>query len=249
MKFIKKVVIVFIIMFLILPDKHVLSNNKIAKGYYDYSGKKGSNNIIMSIYLNNSKVAGLYAYKGTRKYIKLEGIIKDEKITLNELDQKGKIVGTFIGDIKMVDKINGTWSNGKTKKKFELKLVGIIYADYCKRFNLAGFSDEEVENFAISIQNYLAKNNTRALAKLIAYPVDVKIDGKIRTIKNEKEFINNFSKIFNANLKKAIMNAEPLFMFTNQYGAMLGDSGYNIWFAAVEKRDRNYHLLIHTINN
>jgi len=52
------------------------------------------------------------------------------------------------------------------------------------------------------------------------YPIDVKIDGKKKSIKNEKEFINNFDKIFNGNLKKAIINADPLFMFVNQYEAM-----------------------------
>jgi len=65
----------------------------------------------------------------------------------------------------------------------------------------------------------------------------------------KKEFVNSFDKIFNVNLKKAIIKAEPLFMFVNQYGAMLGESGYNVWFAAVEKKDKKHYLLIHTINN
>jgi len=69
-KLIKKVVTTFLIMFLILPNAVVLSNDKIERGYYDYSGKKGNNDVVMSIYLNNSKVTGLYAYKGVRKYIK-----------------------------------------------------------------------------------------------------------------------------------------------------------------------------------
>jgi hypothetical protein len=81
------------------------------------------------------------------------------------------------------------------------------------------------------------------------YPIDVKIDGKKKSIKNEKEFINNFDKIFNGNLKKAIINADPLFMFVNQYGAMLGENGYNIWFTGVQKKDKKYYLLIYTINN
>jgi len=44
-----------------LPNAVVLSNDKIERGYYDYSGKKGNNDVVMSIYLNNSKVTGLYA--------------------------------------------------------------------------------------------------------------------------------------------------------------------------------------------
>lgn len=248
-KLIKKVVTTFLIMFLILPNAVVLSNDKIERGYYDYSGKKGNNDVVMSIYLNNSKVTGLYAYKGVKKYIKLEGIIKEEKIKLNELDQKGKVIGTFRGNIKTADIIEGTWSNGKDKEIFKLKLIGKNYAEYGRRFDLVGFPDEEVVKFAISVQNYLIRNNRKALAKLIAYPIDVKINGKKKTIKNEKEFVNSFDKIFNVNLKKAIIKAEPLFMFVNQYGAMLGESGYNVWFAAVEKKDKKHYLLIHTINN
>ncbi|ADQ03938.1 hypothetical protein Calow_0349 [Caldicellulosiruptor owensensis OL] len=252
MKARKRIIVLISIMILILKSTLVLSNDKnekIEKGYYDYSGKKGSKDIIMSIYINNSKITGLYAFKGVKEHIKVEGKLKNGKITLNEFNKKGKIAGTFYGNLKTADTVEGTWSNGKIKLPFKLKLVDVIYTDYGKRYNLVGFPDEEVVKFATNIQKYLIKNDKKALAKLIVYPIDVKIDGKKKSIKNEKEFINNFDKIFNGNLKKAIINADPLFMFVNQYGAMLGENGYNIWFTGVQKKDKKYYLLIYTINN
>ena len=131
---------------------------------------------------------------------------------------------------------------------FKLIIVSKIYADYGKRFDLVGFPDDEVMKFATNIQKYLIKNDKKMLAKLIAYPIEVKIDGKEKTIRNEKEFINNFDKIFNVNLKKAIINAEPLIMFANQYGAVLGEGGYNDWFTGIVRKG-NVYLLIYTINN
>jgi len=41
----EKIIVLILGMFLILPNTIVLSNNKIEKGYYDYSGKKGSKDI------------------------------------------------------------------------------------------------------------------------------------------------------------------------------------------------------------
>ncbi|AZT89558.1 hypothetical protein ELD05_02095 [Caldicellulosiruptor changbaiensis] len=248
MKARKRIIVLLSIMILILKSTFVLSNDKIEKGYYDYSGKKGNNDVVMSIYIDNSKVKGLYVCKGVRKYIKLKGIIKDEKIKLNEFDTKGNVVGTFNGNIRSVNIIEGTWSDGKIKMPFKLKLVDTIYADYGKRFDLVGFSDEEVVKFASNVQNYLIKNNKKELAKLIAYPINVKIDGKKKIIRNEKEFINNFDKIFNGNLKKAVINAEPLFMLTSRYGAMLGEGGYNVWFTGIVRKGNDY-LLIYAINN
>ncbi|ADQ47063.1 hypothetical protein Calkro_2228 [Caldicellulosiruptor kronotskyensis 2002] len=268
MKFFKNVIAAFLIMFLISPALIVLSSAKIEdaeieKGYYDYIGKKGKKDIVMSIYIDNPKVKGLYNYKGVRKYIKVEGVIKGDKIKLNELDSKGKVVGTFNGIIKdkvikksdgrlirPVDTIEGTWSDGKIKMPFKLGrgiFAGVSPMPYGEKFSFVGFPDDEVLKFATNIQEYLIKNDKKALAKLIAYPIEVKIDGKKRKIRNEKEFINNFDKIFDANLKKAIINAEPLIMFSNQYGAMLGDPTYNIWFTGIVRKG-NVYLLIHTIN-
>ncbi|PBC89572.1 hypothetical protein B0S90_0685 [Caldicellulosiruptor bescii] len=237
----KRIIVLLSIMILILKSTFVLSNDKDEKDYYDYTGKKGKKNIVMSIYINNSKVTGLYAYKGVRKYIKVEGIIKGGKIKLNELDSKGKVVGTFNGIIKdkvikksdgrlirPVDIIEGTWSDGKIKMPFKLINEHEIYMPYGEKFSFVGFPDDEVLKFATNIQEYLIKNDKKALGKLIAYPIKVKIDGKKKTIRNEKEFINNFDKIFDANLKKAIINAEPLIMPANQYEAMLGEGGYNV---------------------
>ena len=252
MKARKRIIVLILIMILILKSTLVLSNDKndkIEKGYYDYSGKKGSKDIIMSVYINNSKITGLYAFKGVKEHIKVEGKLKDGKITLNEFSQKGKITGTFYGNFKTIDIIEGTWSNGKIKMPFKLKLVDIIYADYGKRYDLVSFPDEEVVKFATNIQKYLIKNEKEKLAKLIVYPINVKIDGKKKTIRNEKEFINNFDKIFNVNLKKAVINADSLFMLANQYGVMLGENEYNIWFTGVQKNVKKYCLLIYTINN
>jgi len=38
--------------------------------------------------------------QGCKKVYKVRRNIKEEKIKLNELDQKGKVIGTFRGNIK-----------------------------------------------------------------------------------------------------------------------------------------------------
>lgn len=241
--------IIILTTFLILSNNFVFGNVKIEKAYYDYVGKKGNNDIIMSIYINNSKILGAYSFKGIRKSIKLEGQINNGKITLKELSENNKVIGTFSGSYKSIDKIEGIWTNTKDKLPFKLNISNIIYADYGKRYSIIGFSDKEVIKFASNIQESLIKDNKKVFAKFIAYPIDVKINGKKIKIKNEEDFIKNYDKIFNTNLKKAIISTNPLFMFVNQYGVRLGENGYNVWFTGIQKKSKKCYLLIYAINN
>ena len=93
----------------------------------------------------------------------------------------------------------------------------VTRTEYGKRYAVAisTESDQDVENFVSEIQRYIVNDNKEQLAEQIKYPINVKIDGKVTKIQNKDDFIKNYDKIFNSNLKEVISNAYTKYLFVN----------------------------------
>lgn len=229
--------------------------SQFEKGYYDYKGTINRNiPIEMSIYPLEKEIVGSYFYKTQEKKIKLEGKAGEKEIILYEYDEKGKNTGMFKGTMKTVDKIEGTWISGDGKKQypFTLSLKSIIPgAEYGKRYRIAlnTKNDQDVENFVVHIQDYIAKGNKEELSEQLIYPITVNVNGTKTKVENKDEFIKNYDKIFHAEYKKEMSNASTKYLFANAKGLMFGEGSYNLWINEVISGGDNSKLAITAINN
>lgn len=225
------------------------------KGYYDYKGTINKNiSIEMSVYPLGKDIVGSYFYDSQRKEIKLKGKSDAEDIVLYEYDETGKNTGIFKGKMSTVDKIEGTWvsADNKTSYPFTLSLKSILPgAEYGKRYEVAvdAVSDQDVENFALEIQEYIESGNKKQLAQQIIYPINVKINNKVTKIQSSDEFIKNYERIIHQDYKQVISNASTRYMFANWKGIMFGTGSYNIWINKANVTGDNSKLMIITINN
>ncbi|MBU3114275.1 membrane lipoprotein lipid attachment site-containing protein [Clostridium lacusfryxellense] len=243
-------------------DSSVLKNideskSQFEKGYYDYEGTINKNIAIqMSIYKSDKdkELVGTYFYEKQRKEIKLKGKSGGTNIILYEYDGTGKNTAIFQGTMKTVDKIEGTWRSvdNKISYPFTLSLKSNIVADeYGKRYAVAlnTKSDQDVEEFASKIKNYIVNDNKEQLAEQIKYPINSKIDGKVVKIENKDYFIENYDKIINPNYKSAISSAFTKYLFVNYKGIMFGQNEYNMWINEITPTDGKAQLMITAINN
>ncbi|MGH4050309.1 MAG: hypothetical protein ACREVX_03000 [Clostridium sp.] len=225
------------------------------KGYYDYAGTINNNiDIQMSIYKSGKELLGTYFYESQKKEIKLKGKSGGKDIVLYEYDAIGKNIGIFQGTMNTVDKIEGTWisADNKTHYPFTLSLKSNVAAEeYGKRYAVAlnTKADQDVENFAGEIQNYIVYDNKEQLAAKIKYPINVKIDGKLIKVEDKDYFIENYDKIINPSYKSAISSSFTKYMFVNYQGIMLGKNEYNVWINEITPTGGKPELMITAINN
>lgn len=225
------------------------------KGYYDYAGTINKNiDIQMSIYKSGKELLGTYFYESQKKEMKIKGKSGGKDIVLYEYDAIGKNIGIFQGTMNTVDKIEGTWisADNKTHYPFTLSLKSNVAAEeYGKRYAVALNTkvDQDVENFAGEIQNYVMYDNKEQIAAKIKYPINVKIDGKLIKVEDKDYFIENYDKIINPSYKSAISSAFTKYMFVNYQGIMLGKNEYNVWINEIMPTGGKPELMITAINN
>jgi hypothetical protein len=207
--------------------------------YYDYEGSINEElKIQMSLYKLDSSIVGTYFYESQGKELRLEGKADNKSIVLFEYDDNGKNTGVFEGSMKTIDTFEGfegTWSDGQKKIPFKVKTKFITSGEYGRRYATAvgEKTDEEVENFTKNIKMYLSNDDKQKLAKLINYPIKLKVNGEITNIKDENDFIENYDNIFHKECKKAIENSFTKYMFVNWRGIMFGGNQYNMWINEV----------------
>lgn len=220
-----------------------------SSSYYDYEGLINDQlKIQMSLYKLDLNIVGAYFYESQGKELRLEGKADNKSIVLFEYDDNGKNTGVFEGSMKTVDSFEGTWSDGQKKIPFKVKIKFITSGEYGKRYAMAvgEKTDEEVENFTKNIKMYLSNDDKQKLAKLINYPIKLKVNGEITNIKDENDFIENYDNIFHEEYKKTIENSFTRYMFLNWRGIMFGGNQYNMWINEVIG---DTDLKITTINN
>ncbi|MGM0410995.1 MAG: hypothetical protein ACQEQF_09570 [Bacillota bacterium] len=251
-KNINSIIILFMIVFIIFfINCNTVALEPILKdGYYNvFKGKiKGEHLIKMFLYNNEGKITGNYFYTKYQSKIELQGKMNKRKIILFEYNEKGQKIAKFIGKTNN-KKITGTWNNLKANKqyKFEVKKTNHFWGTEKSIYADAGLENEkEVENFAKDLKNNILNKNKKEVAKVIEYPIEVKVKKKTRVIKSEKEFIKKFNKIFSKDYIKELEKASVINLTTHYiWGVMLGDEE-KLWF---NKPNGENELKVTAINN
>jgi hypothetical protein len=109
--------------------------------------------------------------------------------------------------------------------------AGGAYAQTAQVFAVAGTDAAQVTAFLKCLQTSVALGNRLKVASLVHYPLKVWVDGEEMVIDNESEFQAHYSRIFDADVKKAIADAKVDALFANQQGVMF-DNG-RVWFRPV----------------
>lgn len=72
------------------------------------------------------------------------------------------------------------------------------------------------------LQSAVQAGDSAAVAALAHYPIDVDIDGKTITLKNETEFVSRYKEFMTPDIGKAIVETEYADLFVNYKGVMFG---------------------------
>lgn len=246
-----KTLLSFLLFVLYVPSQALDLNTK---WWYDFEGKLGNKEIILSFYLmDNGQLAGNYCYKMFESKIQLTGRISGNNIELTEL-LNGKPNGYFKGKIftDNADRFEGNWtnSNGKNTYAFKTTLSSACASDsHNKRYELLIGSDDEAEKFMKQVKTSIINGNKEWIANHISYPIKIKLaKGKTATIKNKKQLIENFDQIFHQQYKGLISASCVCNMFNNYQGVMLGHG--IIWINNTpESTSSRYGYVITAINN
>ena len=76
--------------------------------------------------------------------------------------------------------------------------------------------------FVIYLQTLVTQDEKERLARLIAFPLEVKLADNNLTIKNEAEFLANYSQIMTETIKIALLNQDPDNLITTTMGTQIG---------------------------
>lgn len=102
--------------------------------------------------------------------------------------------------------------------------AGSAVAQTAPAFAAAGTDAAQVSAFLKSLQTAVALGNRTKVATLVHYPLTVWMDGAETTVRNDSEFQARYSRIFDADLKKAIAEAKVDTVLADQQGIKL-DNG------------------------
>lgn len=102
--------------------------------------------------------------------------------------------------------------------------AGSAVAQTAPAFAAAGTDAAQVSAFLKSLQTAVSLGNRTKVATLVHYPLTVWMDGAETTVRNDSEFQARYSRIFDADLKKAIAEAKVDTVLADQQGLKL-DNG------------------------
>ncbi len=113
-------------------------------------------------------------------------------------------------------------------------LQGMEVSPIADRLKVAGLAEEQVKPFLAAIQNTVARNDSKALAQMIRFPVRLnRPAGRSATIRNSREFMAHYPKFVTDNWRKAVLRQKYEDLFVNWQGVMIGRG--EIWFSGVCK--------------
>jgi hypothetical protein len=88
--------------------------------------------------------------------------------------------------------------------------------------------------FLAKLQDTLKQNDREAVASLVNYPLLVSVGGRTR-IRSRAQFLANFDRVFNPQVRAAILKANADDVWGNYRGFMVG--GGVIWFDGIIPRN------------
>ena len=99
------------------------------------------------------------------------------------------------------------------------------------RFATAGLTEKEVGDCLQALQAAVAQDNRGQVADLVAFPLDVTLNGAKVTLGSKEQFVADYSQIINPQVKAAILGQTVAGLFVNWQGVMIGDG--EVWLGGV----------------
>ncbi len=92
--------------------------------------------------------------------------------------------------------------------------------------------------FFQELKDAVIRDDRKAVAGLIHYPLDVFAGRRRTVVRTPAELLKRYHEVFNPNVIRAVTAQEPSALFANWQGVMLGNG--QIWFSGVcAGKDRN----------
>lgn len=218
----------------------------------DYSGNLEGKAISVSLYrFSNNQVRGHYYFIGTDRKIYLAGKTKGSEVTLwANFNKQPQVMlkGRFFTD--SIDKFEGVWFEKYNRKiSFKFNINSIVRGSYRKRYEFINKTTMQVEEFAKQVKLAIISGDKKWLSLNVSYPIKTSLNGKKQIIiRNQRQFIEQYDRIFYSGFVKKAKQLEYFDMFINFRGAMMGDG--EIWINCIDIDGRNKcELRITAINN
>ncbi len=103
---------------------------------------------------------------------------------------------------------------------------------------------EPYHQFLKTLQKAMAADDKAAVAALVDYPFQARINGKAVKLKDTAHFIADYDKIVTPKIKHAVAGQSYATLFANWQGVMVGDG--EVWFSGI---DGNEKIKITAIND
>lgn len=85
--------------------------------------------------------------------------------------------------------------------------------------------------FFDDLKKAVTANDKAAVAAMVDYPFQARINGKALKIRDTAHFVADYDKIVTAKIKQAVANQSYATLFANWQGVSIGDG--EIWFSGV----------------
>jgi hypothetical protein len=89
--------------------------------------------------------------------------------------------------------------------------------------------------FLGDLKKVVADNDKAAVAAMVDYPFQARINGKALKIRDAAHFVADYDKIITAKVKRAVANQSYATLFANWQGVSIGDG--EVWFSGVGDRN------------
>lgn len=209
---------------------------------------KGSVPVGMTLIFEGGNLSGTYFYEKSPNDMTLRGrFVGDREFVLEELSPKGKVAGIFRGTFPEKDPggrfetaelqyevMTGTWTSADGKKSYPFYLYFDNVTSNAKgagRYSNAGVKDDAALEKAVQkFKKAVVERKKKLVVTMLAFPLEVSIDGKDTTLKTADEFLANYDKIFHDGVYEKIKQSVPHNMFVRHDGIMLGEG--EVWFGS-----------------
>ncbi len=97
-------------------------------------------------------------------------------------------------------------------------------------------SHEPYRHFFETLQKAVAADDRKAVAAMVDYPFQARINDKATRLKDAAHFVADYEKIVTPKVKQAVANQTYATLFANWQGVMIGDG--EVWFSGIGGNDK-----------
>lgn len=203
--------------------------NEFGEWRNNYDGIVDGKNVGMTLAFHGTEIGGQVFVAPDYKNVEVIGQLDSHGTFDLKVQSTGaKISNVFHGkftDLVNCDKMSGYWSNSFGSipaDEWNLSLRDAIsVAAGANYYSNIGVSDDgQVDDNALLLQEAILVKDKQAVAKMVAYPLDVRMNGRNEMIKDKKEFIASYDSIFTPYMLTEISTAVPHHMFAKNGRAL-----------------------------